>query len=408
MRRVPSMALAAFAALNVFAAAAPAETPVDEQTVFMARFDAGPAAEIGADEVTGDGWTLVPGRFGQALRVEAGQTVAYPVEGLIEVEQGTIELWMQRWWDADEEVRSVLAGWRTPANNYVRINFVNAGRLGVAMNGGPEGATVWQRVDFDPTQWAAGSWHHVAAAWEGGAVRLYIDGERVGQVNNNSPMIEAPSRLEIGRGPVVIDDLRISSVARTDEEMLHAFTGRAPGEVTLLTDFEAFDAAQATGEVGVDTQRGIDDRTMPLMAGSRLYERGVGLRAPGRVSFEVPAGFGRLTGEVGACAFADTPGAEVAISVDGVEAFAAMVQPGGTPVAFDVTLPGACVVRIEARPGEASGGMALVGDPVLTPEGREPPEVLARQISEAAVEVQRMRMEATRFRFDLPAGEMAY
>src|SRR5690554_5422158 len=64
MRRVPSMALAAFAALNVFAAAAPAETPVDEQTVFMARFDAGPAAEIGADEVTGDGWTLVPGRFG--------------------------------------------------------------------------------------------------------------------------------------------------------------------------------------------------------------------------------------------------------------------------------------------------------------------------------------------------------
>lgn len=388
--------------------AAYAEAPVDDHTVLMARFDEGLVADPGPGEATGEGWSLVPGRYGQALSLEAGQVVSWPVEGLIGTEQGTIELWMKRWWAEGDEVRTALVGWKTPGNNYIRLNFVNARRLGVSMNGGPEGATTWHRVDYDPTAWSTDVWHHVAATWRGGTIALYVDGEQVGSSAKGVPMTEAPAELEIGRGPLLIDDLRISAIARSAEEIAENFTGRKPDEVTLLTDFPVTESAQALGEVGIDAQRGIDDRTMPLMAGNALYDRGVGLRAPGHVSFAVPAGFARLTGHVGACAFADAPAAEVAISVGGTEAFRARVADGEGAVGFDVTLPGACEVRIEALPADAEGGMVVVGDPVLTPAGQEPPEVLARPISDAAIEVQRMRMDATRFHFELPEGTAAY
>ncbi|MFO8082139.1 MAG: LamG-like jellyroll fold domain-containing protein [Armatimonadota bacterium] len=390
------------------APAVTAEAPVDAQTTFVARFDDGLAAEVGPADASGDDWTLVPGRYGSALRLEDGQVVTYPVEGLIGTAQGTIELWMKRWWQPDDDVKSRVVGWQTPANNYLRVNFVNAHRLGVSMNGGPEGATVWHRVDYDPTGWADETWYHVAAVWEGGAIRFYVDGEQVGSSRRSSPMVEAPATLEIGRGPVLIDDLRISDIARTSDEIREAFTGRKVGAVTLLTDFEVTDAAQALGEVGIDAQRGVDDRTMPLMSDHRHYERGVGLRAPGHVSFDVPEGFARLTGEVGACDFADAPPAEVAISLDGTEVLSAEVSMGAGVTPFDIALPGACTVRIDARAEPIEGGMIVVGDPVLTPNGETPPETFARSAGDAAVEVQRMRMDATRFHFDLPEAVTGY
>ncbi len=400
------------AAIIAASVAAFAEAPVDDHTLLMARFDEGLTADPGPGEATGEGWSLVPGRFGQGLRVDADQTLTWPVEGLIGTEQGTIELWMKRWWSADEEVKTRIVGWKTPANNYLRVNFVNAHRLGVSMSGGPKGATVWHRVDYDPAAWADDVWHHVAATWQGGTIRFYVDGEPIRTSAKDTPMVEAPTELEIGPGPLLIDDLRISDTVRTGQEIAQGFTGRRLSEVTLLTDCEATDSAQALGEVGIDAQRGIDERTMPLMVGRRLYERGVGLRAPGRVTFSVPAGFARLTGEAGACSFADAPPAEIAISVDGAEAFVTTVEASGSATAFDIPLPGACEVRIEARlvdvEGRAQAPMIVVGDPVLTPAGQEPPEVLARPISDATVEIQRMRMDATRFGFDLPAGTVVY
>lgn len=403
-----TVTLTAMALLGAVIAATAVAAPADAHTIFMARFDEGLATDPGPAEPESEGWSLVSGRHGQAVQLDSGQTVVWPVDGLIGVDQGTVELWMQRWWGPDEEVKSILAGWTTPANNYLRINFVNSHRLGVSMNGGPEGATVWHRVDYDPSAWEEGAWHHVAATWDGGEIRFFVDGEQVGRSDRNSPMVEAPTGLEIGRGPIVIDDLRISDIARTPQEIEETFTGRKPGEVTLLTDFEVTSADQALGDVGIDCQRGVDDRKMPLIAANRLYARGVGLRAPGHASFAVPAGFARLTGEVGACQFADGPPAEIAISVDGEEAFAARVRSGEAPVAFDVALPGACEVRIGARAADVEGGMVLIGDPVLTPAGQEPPEVLARPTGDAAVEVQRMRRDATRFHFDLPEGTTAY
>jgi len=407
MRR--ALLMAAIMMLTGAASAALAEAPVDAHTTFVARFDDGLSAEVGpSGEAADDTWALVPGRYGQALQVAHDAEVTWPAEGVIDPEQGTIELWVKRWWQPGEDVKSNVVGWKTSANNYLRVNFVNAQRFGVSLNAGPDGATVWHRIDYDPSNWSDDVWHYVAATWEGGTIRLYIDGEPVGSSAKSGPAVEAPSEWAIGRGPVLVDDLRISDIARTGDEIRYAFTGRKPGEVTLLTDFEVVSSAQAIGEVGIDGQRGIDDRTMPLIAGRRLYERGVGLRAPGHVEFEVPDGFARLTGEVGACDFFDGPSAEVAVSVNGREAFAARVEAGDAPVALDVPLPGPCTVRIDARPADVEGGMVLLGDPVLTPAGAEASEPLWRPVSNATVEVQRMRMDATRFSFDLPQGTAAY
>ncbi|MFP4249479.1 MAG: hypothetical protein ACLFU7_07455 [Armatimonadota bacterium] len=138
------------------AGGAVAEAPVDEHTTFLARYDEGLAADPGPADAEGEGWTLVPGRFGQALQIDEGTVLSYPAEGIINPEQGTIELWVRRWWGPDDEVRSIVVGWQTAANNYLRLNFVNAHRFGVAMNGGAEGATTWHRVDYDPVELTTG------------------------------------------------------------------------------------------------------------------------------------------------------------------------------------------------------------------------------------------------------------
>ena len=403
-KRMTVTALMLVAAASLTCAA----THVDDATTFLARFDANVAPEHGVAMAGEAEYELVPGRFGTALHLPEGQALTYQCDGCINIERGTVEFWMKPWWQAGDEIRGQVFGWRTEGNNYVRINFVNERRFGVAMNGGQAGETVWHRLDYDPAAWAPDSWHHVAAAWEGGTLRLYIDGELVGTSTRGAQMTEAPVEFEIGPGPFLVDDLRISNVARSDEEIGYSFTGRQPDEVTLLTDFEVTEAAQAMGEIGVDAQHGVDDRPMPLIADGRMYDRGVGLRAPGHVAFAVPEGFVRLRGEVGACGFADAPPAEVAISIGGAEVFNAPVAMGAEAVPFDLPLNGACEVRIEARAAAVEGGMVLVGDPVLTPAGQEAPEVLSRPVSEVFVELQRMRMDATRFHFDLPAGTTAF
>ena len=79
-------------------------------------------------------------------------------------------------------------------------------------------------------------WHYIAARWSSAEIALFIDGQKVGTVQNPYLPTQLASIIGIGYNRVgnqqycnsLIDDLRISSIARSDEEILAAYQSGQP------------------------------------------------------------------------------------------------------------------------------------------------------------------------------------
>ena len=396
-----------------------AQAPIDNYTTFMASFD----KTVEPDYCAGD-WRaavsgkaeLVDGRSGNALFVPAGQSVTFNADQKINLSAGTIEFWLL-WTEemASSEASVSVFGMRTPeAGNYLNFNRLATGRLGMPVKQGPpgEGEWTWQRVDIDPSEWEAPSWHHLVGVWEGGVTALYVDGEFVEAEEGGAGFIETPSEFSFGRGPLTIDEVRISSIARTAEEIA-AVANAEPGEASTvyLTDERPTAMQQAVGEVGIDNTLGVDERELPLVIGVRTYARGVALRAPGSMEFAIPEGMTSLRGAYGASPFG-REGANVtlAFSLDGnaVQTCSDLTM-GDEAMPLALPVEAGQTLRIEAIPvRDMTGGIAVVGDAMLLIDGVEPPPSFSREMTVDELAMQQMRSRAAQFGFDLPDAPKGY
>jgi len=95
-------------------------------------------------------------------------------------------------------------------------------------------------------------WHFFAAKWSASEMALFIDGVKVGSIANPSlPSSFADTVISIGCRPdspydninSLIDDLRISSRARTDAEIQTLYQSNQPAPVdqwtTLKLNFDS-------------------------------------------------------------------------------------------------------------------------------------------------------------------------
>ncbi len=405
-------------ALGLLGACGWAQTAIDAYTTFKASFDDGLLPDYCAGDwragVSGEA-ELVEGRFGNALFLPEGKSLSYKADGKINLAAGTIEFWLL-WTEelAEAEEASLFGMVSEEQGNYVNFNKIQGERLGMPVKGGPaeEGKWTWQRVDVDFTTWEVGTWHHIAGTWEGGVTRIYADGELAEEEAGGAGLIEAPPEFSLGRGPLTIDELRISSIARSPEEIAAAAAAQ-PGEPAsrYLTDLEPSDRGQALGVVGIDHQTAIDDREIPLVIGNRAYARGVALRAPGFVEFEVPEGFARLRGVLGVSPFGRAgASATVAFSLDGEEsAVTPNISADAEPTPLDMAVQGGQTLRIEARvAGDEAGAVAVLGDAILLAEGIEPPPSFSRQMEPDELTMQTMRTEVAEFSFELPEAPNGY
>jgi hypothetical protein len=94
---------------------------------------------------------------------------------------------------------------------------------------------------------SAGTWHHVAATCDAGVVRLFVDGAQVHQGNIPTGVAEDYSGpLAIGRAAYtdgfhflgIIDDVRISNVARYTSDFTPAHSFSPDANTVALWDFE--------------------------------------------------------------------------------------------------------------------------------------------------------------------------
>jgi hypothetical protein len=167
--------------------------------------------------------------------------IDFPGQSLIDFEESTVEAWVLFEFDPQERVGPNWHGKGVWFNAIVPKSEVDLG-AGFSISVGLKESKCLMRFAFDIdgkevpyplavdcTHFGIGKWHHVAAAWRNGRhLRVFLDGKEVGERRFPKSIIrDIPSTVRIVFGHIgyvrqnliVVDDIRISSIARKSEDL---------------------------------------------------------------------------------------------------------------------------------------------------------------------------------------------
>ena len=212
----------------------------DEHTVAIWLFDEGSGKTV--EDVAGNGhdgefmgdvkWE--EGKRGGAVDCggNAANYIEVPHTDDLSLEEWSIEIWVKS--DAPP------GGWHcpfakesaAPSRNYA-LHFQSGD--GIA-HGSISVGNAFGHATFGATTVADGEWHHVATTYDGDKCTIYLDGEEDfgrsaggadGSIGGPADFNEDP--LTIGANPApgypfagLIDEIRLSSIARTQDEVIEA------------------------------------------------------------------------------------------------------------------------------------------------------------------------------------------
>ncbi|MCE5240910.1 LamG domain-containing protein [bacterium] len=218
----------------------------DEHTLFLCHFDGTAEASFSVGSPHAEGVAgFTEGRHGQALSAPLGllpfaQSVAplttgvqYPTAGNINLQQGTIELWVRVYGDIltttdkSPKLRYLVSSGKYTGGNHgcalVLSHFDGQpGQpymlLWTRQNGSDKTKT-WS-VSCRPN-WKPGEWHHVAATYSPAEDRLFVDGKQVGRTATGAGMDLIGDNFALGASiyhsgvaDCAIDEVRISDNVR--------------------------------------------------------------------------------------------------------------------------------------------------------------------------------------------------
>jgi hypothetical protein len=157
-------------------------------------------------------------------------TLTYPANGNIQLECGTLEFWAM------------------PTFGYGYAHGLTRPLFTLDLPGTGTISLFWSQDDYSlhfriregaktvaevkgAASWVRGGWHHIAVSW-GDALKLYLDGELVDE-DDYKGTLEAPleDRLLVFGGAscgYVLDEIRISWIARSPQEVVQAAKAEAP------------------------------------------------------------------------------------------------------------------------------------------------------------------------------------
>ena len=174
-------------------------------------------------EITG-GHDWVAGKFGNALHFDIDAFIEQESHPDFSFENElTIELWLNL-----EAITPTVVGIPRKENEYVLAAYVDGGGfyMGPYLNNGAWVGPVNSNVTVP-----FGEWHHHAITYEDDEITVYVDGEVTATMPIPGPMqqTEAPFRISNsccgGRFfEGAIDEMRMSNIARTEEEINDVMT----------------------------------------------------------------------------------------------------------------------------------------------------------------------------------------
>ncbi len=211
--------------------------------------------------------------------------LTYSLPALAEVTEGTIEFWVQPQVDLESRLPSsshykgllnimtlLAPRGRVELRWYTGANYAPSAGLSVRVASEQGESSVLMAGEWTP---AVGEWQHIAITWEHEAVAVFVNGELVRESWVGAPLPEllgdlGKARLLIGdylrrRGEMAIDDLRISSIVRSPEEL--GFHGElVADEATLLLDnFESLPAGSDRHGIGLTQLPGMYGQALSLV-----------------------------------------------------------------------------------------------------------------------------------------------
>jgi hypothetical protein len=224
------------------------------------KAEGNPDDAAGGHDGTATRITYGPGEVGQAFQTDGTGAVDVPDSPSLDTPQVTVEAW----------VKSATAGPTAEFNDryivakgpvsYGLSTYADGGLVFFISNGG--GSPAVTSPDAGTGIWD-GKWHHVAGTYDGTTVRLYVDGQQVGNgTAGGLPIdynLDGPQDLRIGNPPGAsttgpfgfdgsIDELSVYSRALSPAEIQAIFAAGPAGKTGQPTP--------SVGGVEVDLQTG--------------------------------------------------------------------------------------------------------------------------------------------------------
>jgi hypothetical protein len=205
--------------------AASAQSDVDANTVLLLRFENTLNGEQGETPVQNVGASFESGVLGQGLLVDSTDVLQYATANNFNMPAGTIEFWLKPHFGKFDALTHVFFSLGFGPNNDFVLLRDSAINFRFLIN-----ADDSENGKFAFADWTANKWHHIAVTWTvPGRMITYIDGfERINHAATSQDVLSSiPSTFNLGSRSVqnnsncncVIDELRISNIARTQSEI---------------------------------------------------------------------------------------------------------------------------------------------------------------------------------------------
>lgn len=178
------------------------------------------------------------------------ETLTIPTQNVINPVQGTIEFW---WQPINQPASTIVSQATSPpileVGNYFQNNsfvlwFVN-GHLQLLVRGDEAAGWTTEATIISGTAWyTLNKWYHIAIRWQGTSFWVFVDGLRYGPfVSTHALTGVAGNIMSLGgvaianRTNALYDDLRISNIARSDDEIIAAWTNPQPARIDANTTY---------------------------------------------------------------------------------------------------------------------------------------------------------------------------
>ena len=197
--------------------------------IMLVHFNGDLASENGAGPVEENGIEIVAeGRFGSGVRIDADDTLAYPMPEGMSVSSGTIEMWVKPDWNSGnpEEANHAIFADSFDDDNGYSFYFMggnSAGDLHLLGRDSDGDVNYSKKI-----VWKENEWHHVAFTWYEGTTIFYVDGQpsrsKVYRRTDFPDMFYLGSNVGGGNAfNGVVDELRISSRPLSFDEIHESY-----------------------------------------------------------------------------------------------------------------------------------------------------------------------------------------
>lgn len=196
----------------------------DAHTLLLLPFDDDLASAEGEPPTEASGATFEAGISGAGVLIDGSDLLAYNTAGHFAGGAGTIEFWIKPRWNGNDHTTHFFF----TIGDAVWVVKDGADNLRFFL--GPEDSEAYQGYNLG--EWAANDWHHLAVTWTvPGEMKTYLDGvERISHSSAARDLVSpVPPAMSIGsqsgslQANAVIDELRISDIARPAEEIARSF-----------------------------------------------------------------------------------------------------------------------------------------------------------------------------------------